>query len=157
NCPTKSPPPSSPPSELSPYTRSDYSSIEHIMPQNPGAPGKWQDQQSALGKRFKYVVDDIGNLTLLGIGANKAVQDIDLESKSAAYVLTCDGADILRRARPRNVWGENEILERGRDMVRFICERWQLPGQDDEDGDQFIDPDSVLSTNVKAPRQRRTS
>jgi hypothetical protein len=40
------------------------------------------------------------------------------------------------------------------DMVRFICELWNPPGQDDDSELQF-DYDDVLSTNIKAPRQKR--
>lgn len=134
-----------------------YASIEHIMPQNPAGPGQWQSNLKTLGKRYKYVLDDLGNLTLLGVGANKAVQDIDLASKAAAYSLTSDGREILERAGRRSQWGEEQIQQRGRDMVRFICERWALPGQDDVDSELYFEPDDVLSTNVKAPRQRRAA
>ena len=40
-------------------------------------------------------------------------------------------------------------------MVRFICERWNLPGHDGDDSELQFDSDDVLSTNVKAPRQKR--
>lgn len=133
----------------------EHASIEHIMPQNPLAAGQWQTTQKVLGKRFKYVLDDLGNLTLLGIGANKAVKDIDLDSKAAAYRMTDDGLDIIERAGEDYDWGEEQIQQRGRDMVRFICERWDLPGQDDDDSELQFDYDDVLSTNVKAPRQKR--
>lgn len=133
----------------------EYASIEHIMPQNPSVVGQWQSNQKVLGKRFKYVLDDLGNLTLLGVGANKAVKDIDLASKAAAYRMTGDGQDILERAGKDYEWGEKQIQQRGQDMVRFICERWNLPGQDDDDSELQFDYDDVLSTHVKAPRQKR--
>lgn len=129
-------------------------SVEHVMPQNPDAPGQWQSNQKELKKLFKYVVHDLGNLTLLGIGANKAVQDIDLKCKAAAYQMSCDGKDILKRAGKEYSWGNAEILARGETMVKFIREHWQLPGQE-KDSEFLIDPDSILSTNVKPPRQSR--
>lgn len=132
-----------------------YASLEHVMPQNPLAAGQWQSNQKVLGKRFKYVLDDLGNLTLLGVGANKAVKDIDLDSKAAAYRMTADGQDILARAGEDYEWGEEQIQLRGQDMVRFICERWNLPGHNDDDSELQFDYDDVLSTNVKAPRQKR--
>ena len=132
-----------------------YASLEHVMPQNPLAAGQWQSNQKVLGKRFKYVLDDLGNLTLLGVGANKAVKDIDLDSKAAAYRMTADGQDILARAGEDYEWSEEQIQLRGQDLVRFICERWNLPGHNDDDSELQFDYDDVLSTNVKAPRQKR--
>jgi hypothetical protein len=132
----------------------EYRSIEHIMNQTPNAAGQWQVNQAELGKRFKYVVHDLGNLTLLGIGANKAVQDIDLKCKSDAYMLSCDGRDVLKRAGKIYKWGNTEILARGNAMIKFMCERWQLPGQD-KDSELRLDYDEILSTNVKPPRKSR--
>lgn len=142
--------------EIIPLDGYSNGSIEHVMPQNTDALGQWQVNQAELGKRFKYVVHDLGNLTLLGIGANKAVQDIDLKCKAAAYQMSCDGKDILKRAGKGYSWGSTEILARGKTMVKFMCERWRLPGQD-KDSDFLIGYDDILSTNVKPPRQSRKS
>lgn len=130
-------------------------SVEHVMPQNPDAPGQWQDNQKELRTSFKYVVHDLGNLTLLGIGANEAVHDIDLRCKAEAYRVSCDGKDILKRAGKDCIWGKSQIIDRGEAMVGFIRKRWQLPGQE-KDSEFMIDSDSVLSTNVRAPRRSHT-
>ena len=53
--------------------------------------------------------------------------------------------------------GEEQIEQRGQDMVCFICERWDLPGQDDDDSELQFDYANVLSSNVKSPRQKRKS
>lgn len=106
----------------------------------------------------KYVLDDLNNLTMLGVGADKAdkaVKDFDRDSKAAAYTMTGDGPDILERAGEDYEWGEEQIEQRGQKMVCFICERWTLPGHDDDDSELHVDADDVLSTNVKAPRQKR--
>jgi hypothetical protein len=131
-----------------------YASVEHIMPQNTNTAGQWYEIQKELKKRFNYVVHDLGNLTLLGIGANKAVQDIDLKGKAAAYKMTCDGKDILERAGTAYSWGTDIILERGKAMVEYMCERWRLPGQD-EDSELLLDYEDVLSTNVKHPKKSK--
>jgi hypothetical protein len=132
----------------------EHRTVEHIMPQNPNAPGQWQMNQEELKKKFEYVVHDLGNLTILGCGANQAVQDIDLKSKADAYQLTCDGKDILKRAGKTYKWGADEILDRGRSMVEFISKRWRLPGQEPESELQ-LDYDDILSTNVKPPRKAK--
>lgn len=129
-------------------------SLEHILPQNVDAPGQWQECQTLLGKRFKYVLHDIGNLTLLRLGANKAVHDICLKEKSGVYDVSCDGKDILRRAEKSFEWNESTILSRGTDMVKFMFARWNIPAQE-EDSDLRIEYEDVLSKNVKPPRQPR--
>lgn len=83
-----------------------FALIKHIMPQNPSSAGQSQSNQKVLGKRFKYVLDDLGNLTSLGVGANKSVKDIDLNSQATAYRVTGDGQDILERAGENYDWGE---------------------------------------------------
>ena len=134
----------------------EHRTVEHIMPQNPNAAGLWQINQSELGKRFEYVVHDLGNLTILGSGANKAVQDFNLKCKADAYRMTCDGQDILIRSGKSYRWGNDEILARGQSMVEFMCERWLLPGQE-EDSELLLDFDDVLSTNVNPPRKSKKS
>jgi hypothetical protein len=142
------------PTEIMPPDDFSNGSIEHIMPQNPNAQGQWQTNQSELGKRFRYVVNDLGNISLLGIGANKAIHDIDLKCKAAAYEMSCDGKDILKRAGRKYSWGSAEILDRGASMINFMIERWRLPGQE-SDSEFLIDSNDVLSENVKPPRQPR--
>jgi len=137
-----------------PADKYKYLEKEHIMPQNPDAEGQWLTNKEKLGKRFKFVVHDLGNLSLLGKGANKAVQDIDLKNKAAAYQLSCDGINILKRAGKSYIWGNEEILARGRDMVNFLCKRWRLPAQD-QDSELLLDHDDILSTNVKPKRKPR--
>jgi len=131
-------------------------SLEHIMPQNPDAPGQWMENQKELGKRARYVINDLGNLVLLGLGANKAVQDVDLKVKADAYQTSAGGKDVLERAGRRYSWGNSQILERGRAMVEFLLTRWNLPGQE-EDSEFQIDAEDVLSVRVKPPRARSQS
>ena len=139
---------------LIPADKYDYLSVEHIMPRNPNMPGQWLDTQEKLGKRFKYIVNDMGNLVLLGIGANKAVQDIDLKFKADAYKASTGGVDVLSRSGSKYKWGEDQILERGRAMVKFMIIRWRLPGQE-KGSESRIEADSILSVDVKPPRQPR--
>jgi uncharacterized protein with ParB-like and HNH nuclease domain len=131
-------------------------SVEHVLPQNQNSEGAWAEVRLELGRRFEYVLHDLGNLTLLAKGANLAVQDIDLKSKAGVYVHTADGADILRRAGRNCKWTETEIIERGRSIVKFMVERWEFP---EEGEDPYVDDkcDDVLSKGVKPLRQRKHS
>lgn len=137
-----------------PETDYQNCSVEHIMPQKTAAPGQWQSVHDELGRMLKYVVHDLGNLTLLGLGANKAVQDINLKGKAEAYRLSHDGRDILRRAGKGCNWGQAEIVARGIAMVEFMCRRWEVPGQEEESEFRF-DYDAVLSSSIKPPRRSR--
>ena len=62
--------------------------------------------------------------------------------------MTGDDQDILERAGEDYEWGEEQIQQRGQDMVRFVCGRWDLPGQDDDDSELQFDYVDVLSANV---------
>lgn len=137
-----------------PMTAEQYAnqSIEHVMPQNPESSGQWMRNQKELGRRFKYVVHDLGNLMLIGIGANKAIQDIDLKSKAEAYERIHAGKDILKRAGKQFLWSEPQILARGKIMVDFIRDHWRLPGQE-KGSDYRIEADAILSTELKPPRK----
>lgn len=129
-------------------------SVEHIMNQQPSANGQWMAESKRLKKRFDFVVHDLGNLVLLGPGANKAVNDVDLKVKKDAYETSVGSKDVLRRAGRRFQWDERKILQRGVAMITFLIDRWDLPGQV-KNGDYIIHANDMLSKDVKPPKQPR--
>ena len=134
-------------------TNYKFMSVEHIMPTNPAGAGQWFDIKKKLGKRYKFVVNDLGNLTLLPRATNQSAQNIDLKHKSKAYNMhTKDGRDIIKRAGKKFVWDEEKILERGEDMIRFLLKHWDIQLED-----HYLEPDldDFLSKNIKPIRKKK--
>ena len=99
----------------------DPSTIEHILPENPGS--TWESSFSE-GQWENYVYR-LGNLTLMNASANRAVGNSAYQEKvrayeSSAYTLTCDIAQMAPE-----MWTPELLEKRQRVLAQAAIHVWR--------------------------------
>ncbi len=107
-----------------PINLNEYT-IEHIMPQNEDLSKEWQNNLGSNWKEIqKKYLHTLGNLTLTGYNSEhrdkpfKEKQEISF--KNSPLYLNKSLSDI-------EIWGENEIKERSRQMAEKAKKVWSAP------------------------------
>lgn len=97
----------------------DANSIEHILPQNPGE--EWNIDQY---KADQYV-NRLGNMCLLDQKVNRQIGNLTYSEKKEKYRLS---EFVTTRKIPEhyNVWNENTILSRQKQMAKRAVNIWRL-------------------------------
>jgi hypothetical protein len=92
--------------------------IEHIHPQNPKNRNSSQDE----------LLNNIGNLAVIGTGDNKNASNRSFENKKKTY--RNSHLDCLIQISKKDSWNKEEIENRQKEIVKFCKERWSADWPD---------------------------
>jgi hypothetical protein len=110
----------------------EITSIEHIYPQTPTDP-YWRTRFSADNEMV--LVNSLGNLLLLSIGKNIQEQNYSFDKKKNTTrengKITHHGYDSgsyseLEVVQTFNEWTPESIINRGRKLLNFLIENWEI-------------------------------
>jgi hypothetical protein len=125
------------------------STIEHILPQNPGEKSEWLKRWTDDDR--KKHLHDLGNLVLTRNNSNYLNFDFDrkkgIPGESPSY---CD-SDIRqeRKVASYSDWTAKEVLQRRSDISKWINDRWKCPGTPVlPEVEDLPDDDEPLDTNA---------
>jgi hypothetical protein len=109
----------------------DHITIEHVLPQNPGAQSEW-NQWWPDTKQQAENVHRIGNLALLNRRQNSAASNWDFEKKKTKYFCGRSGSspfpittEIVKMA----TWTPDDFSERQARFVSLLTKEWRLSVQ----------------------------
>lgn len=131
-------------------TSSDKISIEHIYPQTETQEWELPFKKISKQKRETYL-NSLGNLLLLSSAINSGLQnDAFNEKKKPKYNADdkklrngySDGSHSEIEVSRCEVWGPEEIYERGLRLLKFLERRWKIRFEDDQRRTEllFINP-----------------
>ena len=118
----------------------DKISIEHIYPQTETDEWVKAFTKTNLDKR-KYYTATLGNLLLLSASINSSLQnDSFVDKKKAKYNVEkekirngySDGSHSEIEVSQQDVWGPEQIYERGIKLLSFMEKRWDFKFKDDK-------------------------
>jgi hypothetical protein len=126
----------------------DYSTIEHIYPQNPRSPA-WHTLYSHFSKEERRALrNSLGNLLALSKPKNSTLSN-------RPFIEKCAGSTKMNGYRTGSYseieistlsqWGAKEIVERGVRLLSFLEKRWDIPLGDDAKKIELLGLSSVLS------------
>ena len=110
----------------------DKKSIEHIYPQTP-TDIYWTSRFDTEEK--KALTHSLGNLLLLSVAKNSIQQNDSFETKKKTEwnedgKIVHQGYDTGSHSEiivsKKNEWTPNEIIERGKDLLKFLMDHWQI-------------------------------
>nr|WP_214645485.1 HNH endonuclease family protein [Novosphingopyxis iocasae] len=106
--------------------------IEHVLPQNPGANSDWIRKFPSKSYRDHWV-HTLANLVLLSKYKNPAASNYDFEKKKGAYFSNDgDSAFVLtNQVRELDDWTPEILEERRERLLRKISEKWSLDFPDE--------------------------
>lgn len=115
-------------------TEKDKISIEHIYPQTETE--GWSEKFSAISQKNRiYYRATLGNLLLLSASINSSLQNDNFEDKknpkynalkSKVRNGYSDGSHSEIEVSQNDIWGPDQILERGIRLLSFMEKRWDL-------------------------------
>jgi hypothetical protein len=119
-------------------TPGDKISIEHIYPQTETS--YWEDKFKNISPNDKALYrGSIGNLLLLSSAINSGYQNDTFEEKKNEKILNdkraragySNGSHSEIRVSQCIQWTQNEIKQRGLELIRFMQERWEIRFDED--------------------------
>lgn len=116
-------------------TEKDKISIEHIFPHN--VTEYWQGKFADVSPdKWAIYQGSLGNLLLLSQKINAALQDDDFATKKNGKTDRrngySNGSYSEREVSQKAEWTPTEIEERGKDMLKFMEDRWKFKFESDE-------------------------
>lgn len=129
-------------------TPRDKVSIEHICPQTPT--DHWREAFSAVPEeQYGYYSGSLGNLLLLSMAINSALQNDDFQDKKQPKYDEhnrkirngySDGSHSEIEVAKNERWGPEQVRERGLRLLTFLEKRWDVrfPGKEAKEGLLFL-------------------
>jgi len=117
--------------------KSDYISIEHIMPQSRKY-DCWKNITSTLDdKEYKQLCNSLGNLVPLSCAKNSKLQNycFDIKKdgkKDEGLVGFKNGSYAEQEINEKDKWTKDEIQERGIKLLEFMANHWDIEELKDE-------------------------
>lgn len=105
----------------------DYS-VEHVLPQRPGASSEWR-RWFADGEEREMCTESLGNLVAVTQKQNDRARNQEFSRKREIYRGGVDDPPVLpitRDAAEANVWRAEEIRAREAKLLGLIRETWQI-------------------------------
>ena len=122
-------------------------SIEHIFPQNPSADDTYWSERFA-SKEDKALAHSLGNLLLLSQSKNSSLQNGPFDEKKEKYRT---GSHSEIEVAKYNEWTPESIIQRGKEMLQFLTDHWDLPEFTSEQINKLLNAsDVVYSKNISA-------
>ncbi len=102
--------------------------VEHVLPQNPGANSEWMKWFPSQQERDQYV-HRLGNLVLLSSGKNSQAQNYDFDVKKQKYFTTKTGVSpfvLTTQVLREQEWTPEVIARRQKELINVLKNLWRL-------------------------------
>lgn len=115
--------------------------IEHVLPQNPGAGSEWFDLWPEAKDR-QYWLNRIANLVPLTRQRNSAAQNYDFKTKKEKYFTTKNGTSSYRlttQVLSVEAWTPDIVRSRQKDILDVFARNWDLKkGVERKDREHYL-------------------
>ena len=115
-------------------------SIEHIFPQNPSVDDTYWVGRFT-NKEDKELAHSLGNLLLLSQSKNSSLQNGTFDEKKEKY-RTGSYSEI--EVAKYEEWTPASIIQRGKEMLKFMTDHWALPEFTPEQIDKLLNVSEVV-------------
>lgn len=102
--------------------------VEHVLPQNPGANSEWMKWFPSEQERDQYV-HRLGNLVLLSSAKNSRAQNYDFDVKKQKYFTTKTGVSpfaLTTQVLREQEWTPEVIARRQKELINVLKNLWRL-------------------------------
>jgi len=102
--------------------------VEHVLPQNPGANSEWMKWFPSEQERDQYV-HRLGNLVLLSSAKNSQAQNYDFDVKKQKYFTTKTGVSpfaLTTQVLREQEWTPEVIARRQKELINVLKNLWRL-------------------------------
>ena len=102
--------------------------VEHVLPQNPGANSEWMKWFPSQQERDQYV-HRLGNLVLLSSAKNSQAQNYDFDVKKQKYFTTKTGVSpfaLTTQVLREQEWTPEVIARRQKELINVLKNLWRL-------------------------------
>lgn len=102
--------------------------VEHVLPQNPGANSEWMKWFPSEQERDQYV-HRLGNLVLLSSAKNTLAQNYDFDVKKQKYFTTKTGVSpfaLTTQVLREQEWTPEVIARRQKELINVLKNLWRL-------------------------------
>ena len=102
--------------------------VEHVLPQNPGANSEWMKSFPSQQERDQYV-HRLGNLVLLSSAKNSQAQNYDFDVKKQKYFTTKTGISpfvLTTQVLREQEWTPEVIARRQKELINVLKNLWRL-------------------------------
>lgn len=114
--------------------------IEHVLPQNPGADSDWMQLWPNVDQR-KYWLNRIANLVPLTRQRNSSAQNYDFATKKAKYFQTKNGTSsftLTTQVISLPAWTPAVVAQRQKDILSLLSDNWFLSADNSSDTQMFL-------------------
>lgn len=128
-------------------------SIEHIFPQNPSSNDTYWSTRFTRNED-KELAHSLGNLLLLRQSKNSSLQNDPFDKKKEKYRT---GSNSEIEVAKYDEWTPSSIIQRGKDMLRFLTDHWNLEEFTPEQINKLLNiKDVVYSKNISTEANEMT-
>ena len=102
--------------------------VEHVLPQNPGANSEWMKWFPSEQERDQYV-HRLGNLVLLSSAKNSQAQNYDFDVKKQKYFTTKTGVSpfaLTTQVLREQEWTPEVMAGRQKELINVLKNLWRL-------------------------------
>ncbi|MEG4283078.1 DUF262 domain-containing HNH endonuclease family protein [Microcoleus sp. A006_D1] len=102
--------------------------VEHVLPQNPGANSEWMKSFPSQQERDQYV-HRLGNLVLLSRAKNSQAHNYDFDVKKQKYFTTNTGVSpfvLTTQVLREQEWTPEVIARRQKELINVLKNLWRL-------------------------------
>jgi len=102
--------------------------VEHVLPQNPGANSEWMKWFPSQEERDQYV-HRLGNLVLLSCAKNTLAQNYDFDVKKQKYFTTKTGVSpfaLTTQVLREQEWTPEVMARRQKELINVLKNLWRL-------------------------------
>ncbi|WP_293349701.1 MULTISPECIES: HNH endonuclease family protein [unclassified Microcoleus] len=102
--------------------------VEHVLPQNPGANSEWMKWFANQQEHAQYV-HRLGNLVLLSCAKNTLAQNYDFDVKKQKYFTTKTGVSpfaLTTQVLREQEWTPEVIARRQKEQINVLKNLWRL-------------------------------
>ncbi|MEG4048524.1 HNH endonuclease family protein, partial [Microcoleus sp. Pol17_C1] len=102
--------------------------VEHVLPQNPGANSEWMKWFPSQEERDQYV-HRLGNLVLLSGAKNTQAKNYDFDVKKQKYFTTKTGVSpfvLTTQVLREQEWTPEVIARRQKELINVLKNLWRL-------------------------------
>lgn len=100
--------------------------VEHVLPQNPGAESRWREWYSE--DAHAHWLHRLGNLLLLSRRRNTRASNRPFDQKKRTYFLTHGASPyaLTSRVVAEDDWTETTLKRHHAEVIALLCQRWGL-------------------------------